>query len=311
MLLSFRSGNAASVRTRSIASVLVLAAITGQSSALGITASYDATILANPAAKATLDQLVSDYNAKFSDTTAINISFGNMGSGLGQSNTSYFQWNYSDYLAALTAHKMSADDTAALAQIAADPFTASTKVWVTTALSETLGLTTYAGTDSTISLNLGLCFTGHTTPEAGKYDLYSVAAHELDEALGTSSGVDSTIGGNGGPFAADVFRYDGSGGRSFTNDTTQHAWFSIDGTTNLVEYNQFGRTTGDWGDWVIHNPGQTQDWAGTPGVVISPGSNEFRLLDVVGYNTTAVPEPGTFAALGLGALVVLRRRRSR
>lgn len=311
MLLSFRSGKAASLRTRSIASVLVLSALVGQANALGITASYDATILGNAAAKATLDQLVSDYNAKFSDTTAINISFGNMGSGLGQSNTSYFHLNYSDYLAALNSHKMSADDTAALAQIASKPFTTSTQVWVTTALAETLGLATFTGTDSSISLNLGLCFTGHTTPVAGQFDLYSVAAHELDEALGTSSGVDSTIGGNGGPFAADVFRYDGAGNRSFTNDTTKHAWFSIDGTTNIVEYNQFGRTTGDWGDWVIHNPGQTQDWAGTPGVVISPGASEFRLLDVVGYNTKAVPEPSTFAALGLGALAVLRRRRAR
>jgi uncharacterized protein (TIGR03382 family) len=103
-----------------------------------------------------------------------------------------------------------------------------------------------------------------------------------------------------------MFRYNGTS-HTYDTVTSHHAYFSIDGgVTNIVEWNQFNRTTGDWGDWIVHTPPQVQDWEGTPGVKIDMGPSELRLLDVIGYN---VPGPGTASLVGLGAGALVRRRR--
>ncbi len=269
--------------------------------ALDIQATFDATFTA--AQKSTLQSVVSFFNTKYTDATTIKIQFDNVNTGLGMSSTFGSNVTYADYHAALIAHNSgNSVDTTALAKLASLPFGGSS-LRVTTALGRTLGLTNFNVIDSTISLNSGLCFTGHASPVAGKYDLWAVAAHELDEALGSSSGV-------GGTFtAADLFRYDGSGNRSFTASSSQHAYFSLDGTTLLEEYNAFQHGGGDWGDWVVHTPGQVQDFQGTPGGVVNYGIGETSLEDAIGYNTTAVPEPSTIAVFALGGVAFLRRRK--
>jgi len=44
-------------------------------------------------------------------------------------------------------------------------------------------------------------------------------------------------------------------------------------------------------------------------VLVSP-NNELTLLDVVGYNRAPVPEPASMAALGIGVLALIRRRKN-
>jgi hypothetical protein len=231
----------------------------------------------------------------------VNITF-QEGGGLGSSSTAFVNTTYANYKAALTADASGADDVAALAQLNALAY-GGTSIDLSTANARALGFNAPASPDGTITLNTSLCFFNHNSPVAGQYDLYAVACHEMDEVLGTSSGV-------GGSFQdTDLFRYNGAGARSFNTNTAQHAYFSIDGATNVVEYNQFGRTGGDWGDWIVHTPPQVQDWQGTTGKTIDPGASEFRLLDVIGYNRAPVPEPATMIVLGAGALAAIRRRR--
>jgi len=184
------------------------------------------------------------------------------------------------------------------------PLSGTTQIALSEANAKALGFDTssFSGDDGVIGLNTSICFTDHNSPVAGKYDLFAVAAHELDEVLGTVSGV-----GGSTLWSADLYRYNGSGARSFTTDTGQRAYFSIDGTNLLDEYNQFGRTTGDWGDWKRHSPPQVQDWQGTTGMKIDPDV-EFRLLDVVGYDRVITPEPASMAVLGLGVFALIRRR---
>src|SRR5204863_14940 len=73
----------------------------------------------------------------------------------------------------------------------------------------------------------------------------------------------------------------------------------------LDNFNDATTNGGDYGDWVVHNPSQVQDFAGTPGTQPNLGVPEITNLDVIGYTlvpTAAVPEPGTFALMGAGIL---------
>lgn len=276
----------------------------GAAHAMVINPTYDATILGNAAIKNTLDSVIAFYDSTFTDNITVDITFNSMATGLGNSSSAIGVTSYGAIHNALIADATTADDAAALAQITASPYSEGNMV-ATKANFRALGISVagFSSPDCTIGLNTSACFYGHANPVAGKYDLYAVACHEVDEALGSGSGV----GGNT-PAVADVFRYDAAGGRTFSTNTGIHTFFSINGSTPVVEYNQFGRTIGDWGDWKLNSPAQVQDFQGTPGVVTSP-LNELRLLDVIGYNRAPVPEPATMAVLGLGLAAMIRRRR--
>ena len=129
----------------------------------------------------------------------------------------------------------------------------------------------------------------------------------MDEALGTPSGF--SFGGT--PWSADMFRYDQNGSRTYTTDTSGHAYLSLDGTTDIVEYNQFGRNNGgDWGDWIDQRPPQVQDWVGDPGVSIDMGNSELTLLDVVGYDRIPLDtRAGELCGTWLGRFGSFGRRR--
>ena len=255
------------------------------------------------AVEADINSMISYYEATITNNLTVHVNFENMTSGLGMSSTYFTSHSYSDYLSKLNALSSGdALDTAALAKLSSNPYTGS-DIAMTTANARAVGYTDDPGTDATIYLNTALCFTDHNSPVSGQYDLYAIVAHEFDEVLGTSSGIGNDFQ------TADLFRYDSSGNRSFTTDTSQNAYFSVDGTNLIEQYNTSGY--GDWGDWIKHDPAQVQDYAGTPGVSINVGTGELDLLDAIGYNiqTQSVPEPSAFAALGLGLVALVKRRR--
>jgi len=231
--------------------------------ALTINPTFGATVGASAftqAQKDTITSVITLYQSTFNDNMTVNITFNNMNTGLGQSQTTFGQIDYASFHTALIADATTANDATALTKLAASPFTGANIV-ASEANFKALGFDTSGlgtGPDSVIGLNAGICFTGHANPVGGQYDLFGVACHELDEALGTVSGV----GGNA--LAADLYRYDATGARTLSSSTGIHTFFSIDGVNNIVEYNQFGRTGGDWGDWKINSPAQVQDFQGTP-----------------------------------------------
>jgi hypothetical protein len=148
--------------------------------------------------------------------------------------------------------------------------------------------------DSTITLNMSIINITRPPANPNNYDLQAVVMHEIDEALGSVSGV-----GQANIRPADLFRYSSPGVRNFTT-SGDSANFSINGgTTMLVKYNQ--NSGGDYGDWWsigAHTP-RVQDAFATPAA--TPNLNvELTLLDVIGWDLAPPAPPAVFQSVNLG-----------
>ena len=137
--------------------------------------------------KATINQAIAFYNANYSDNITVNINFDNANTGLGSSSTGFVSDTWANFRAALAADGTTADDTLALSFLpggTTNPVTGVTNVAFSRANAKALGYSIGAGADSSINLNTSICNLVHgVNTNAGFYDLYAVACHEIDEAI--------------------------------------------------------------------------------------------------------------------------------
>jgi hypothetical protein len=294
---------------------------------LTITPTFGSSITSDPnaaAIEAVINNAILTYQADFSDPINVTIQFNEMTSGLGQSTTGFFNVSYNTFITALRADAKTADDATAISLLPVannNPVNNNTTINVKTANLRAVGLPGAGfvnGTfDGAIGLNTHITDVG-SPGTSGQFSLRATAQHEIDEVLGLGSSLPniafSTI------FPQDLYRYNGSGARSFTTTSTATAFFSINGTTNLAQFDN-QNDGGDFGDWQSNPrpngvPPQVQDAFATAGASPVLGV-ELRALDVIGYDlvtTAAVPEPSQLALLGLlgavGAVGYARRKRA-
>jgi hypothetical protein len=285
-------------------------------SLITIVPTYDASITGDPNAAAiegTIQSAINYYQSTFTTRFApltVNITF-QEGGGLGSSSVPVGFVFYSDYLAQLTAASSGdSTDTTALAHLPAtvlNPVTGTPFVAIKIANARALGFVTPIGNDGTITLNTSLTTPG--SPGAFPFfSLFSVTEHEIDEVLGLGSAIDFATS----PLPEDLYRYDNMGNRTFTDNPSVQAFFSLDGTTQIAQFDN-QNDGGDFGDWQSNPPPagapvRVQDAFATPfsnPTLANDGGAEVIALDSIGYNLApqVTPEPASVVLLGLGLLL--------
>jgi hypothetical protein len=272
--------------------------VPGQAAGLTINAIFDSTITSDPnaaAIEATINAAIANVQSQFSDPITVNINFKKDTSiSLGQSLTTYYNLSYSTFLAALKADAKTSDDFTAISllpNLSTNPVNASATINVKAANLKAVGIVVNPPLDGVISVNTSLTNPG-SPGTSGAYNLIIVLEHEIDEVLGLGSSLpgmpQSTI------FPEDLYRYDQNGSRTFTTTSSALAFFSINASTALGQFDN-QNDGGDFGDWQSspRPPGvlpKVQDAFATP--LANPAlSVELTALDVIGYDRVASGVP--------------------
>jgi hypothetical protein len=320
----------------------VLGGATPAPGQLVISPTFDSSITGNANALAienAINTSIGVYESLFTDNITISILYrysntapngGPLISGaLAQSNSTQYSRFYNSYISALAADtSKSANDVTAIANLpAASAFPNNpTRVDVSSANGRSVGFFNTPGVmsadgsvgvggtlDGIVTLNSGanLNFT-RPVGNSGKFDALALIEHETDEVLGFGSILPNTLDGtsNAAIRPQDLFRYSAPHGLSLSASGAVSSYFSIDGgVTSIVAYNQ--NSGGDYGDWgsnatplvqlAFVNPNTQSD--------VTQNSPEGITMDVIGYNLSSVPEPGSLALVGGGAAVLFGYRR--
>jgi hypothetical protein len=277
--------------------------------ALVITPIWDSTITSDPNAATienSITMAIQFYEARFAVPITVSIQFQEMSSGLGESDYYYYNIPYNDFLGALQNNASTSNAIYALSLLPPGPNNpvtgdANINVHVDTIYALDLAAQEFIPTGSVgdVLLNTSVMNLSRSNIDPSKYDLIAVAEHEMDEVLGLGSDLPF----NDDPFPEDLFRYDSSGALTFTT-SGDDAYFSLDGTNLLVQFNQ--DDTGDYGDWWTagaHTP-RVQDAFATPAATPNPNV-ELVALDVMGYQLLPPPQPGIVNISLSGANLVL------
>jgi hypothetical protein len=300
---------------KNLATLLCVAVLCLATSVRGLTIvpTFDSSIVNDPNGTAMMNAInaaIQVLQSNLVDNVTVNVTFvADETVGLGQSSTFGGNVLYASFLAALSSHATSANDTKALNTLplsATDPVIGGTQIHLTSAQSRLLGLGSYSGTDSTISLKMSLMNLTRPPADPTKYDLQQVVEHELDEVLGISSGLpDMSV-----VWPVDLFRYTTNLVRTFTTNG-DNAYFSIDATHLIARYNM--DPGGDYGDWwsinyptnwspvtglTLYYP-QVQDAFSGPDVAIDVGTAELTALDVVGWTLASAVSPNPRPTLAI------------
>lgn len=276
--------------------VFIVIAFVAPARALVIIPVWDTTITSDPNAaviESSINMAIQFYEARFADPITVSIQFEEMSGGLGESQYEYYSIPYGQFMTNLQNDATTINDAVALAHLPKgpnNPVTGDANINVHTANLRALGFTGYdtgfpSGIDGYVLLNTSIMNLSRTNINHSKYDLIAVAEHEMDEVMALESDLPDTSD----PFPQDLFRYTSAGARTFTT-SGDNAYFSLDGSNLLVQFNQ--AASGDYGDWWstgTHTP-RVQDAFATAGATPNP-TVELTALDVIGFDLIPPPQP--------------------
>ena len=269
---------------------------------------WDVSLTTNaafPAITNTIMKAIAVYEGCFSNNITVYITFqDDPNVGLGESQYSYYNVSYAYYRSHLAAGASTIYDTNALAHLPStttNPVNNSVTNYVNLPLGRALGMTadgfghsinwstSASSPDGTIFLNIPVMNLTRPPTNFGDYDLMAVASHEIDEVLGIGSALSGLANGAAAPTNGvppfDMFRYDQNGNRSFNTGLNSLAYFSLDGVTKLVQFNQYDQ--GDFNDWYSYSGGGDPPRVQDAFLVNNATPNldvELIALDVIGYN---------------------------
>lgn len=258
------------------------------------------------------------YQNTYADPITINMQVGwgeidghSLSPGdLGQSQT-YQQGAYTYYQIrnALINDETSPGDATAVANLSATYPVVAAHFVMANAEAKALGFLAgnASGIDGYVGFNNSASYTfdPNNRSVAGEYDFIGLAEHEISEVMGRYGlGQNGASSGQYSPI--DLFRYLSAG----TLDTTpaNGAYFSIDGgATSINTFN--GTGGGDLSDWAGATL-DSYDHSLASGQEEPVSAGDVTLMDVLGYNLTAVPEPSAvlMASIAILGMACARRR---
>ena len=270
------------------------------------TANFNANFGANAAAaQAAWIAAANVFSTNFNDNITVNITVDAVAgtSVFGQSNTFLLSSSYAGLRAAVvTDAKTSTDNTAIGAggsMTVADPATGTHTWWVSRAQAKALGLIASDGNnDGTTTFGAGNPFTFSGSITAGTFDFKGVAAHEISEVLGRLGISGGTIGSFPNSYSLiDNFSYSAANTKGLGNGGG--LFFSFDNGTSLLKlYNNAASNGLDSRDWAPGTNDAFNQFSNS-GVVNPVSAVDFQVMDAIGYDFVAVPEPATVALMGL------------
>lgn len=318
------AGQAACARTRlrkSHLAALALALTASQpASAMIFNLTYDADAVYLAAGLSTLDianmkaanaYAATQFTGRFTDPIHVNIKVEAVaGTGtLGSSSTFISNIPFATLRARTLADATTLNDATATGiggsfSSAVDPVGGSHNWWVSTAQAKALGYTAdnSVTSDGTFRFGTGFNYTydSNNRAVAGKIDFIGVAMHEMSEIMGRIGNMGGAIAGSPAYMMMDLFHYTGAGVRGLNSGAGRY--FSIDnGTSNLKAFNNASGLGGDLADWA-NGANDSFNAFSTSGVLNDFTAVDLRIMDAIGYDLAAVPEPSTYLA---GALLLL------
>jgi hypothetical protein len=248
---------------------------------------------------------------------------------LGESNTNGYFESYTQYVGNLAAVATSSAQKEALAALpssatlAAESATtepnpvnvANGEFWVADAQADLFGLGSTPNYDdpevgfASLTSQYPLAYSPTDRAVTGEYDAIGILEHEITEALGRISYMDTPLSVSGsstsyptwGPL--DLFRYASAGAHQWTVSGT-HAigYFSVDGQHLLLPYNN-PNTGEDGGDWNTDQISGDSFGAGISDTEGKISATDVLEMNVLGFQI-ALPQSTDFHNDGLANLLV-------
>jgi hypothetical protein len=232
---------------------------------------------------------------------------------LGQSRTNQpGNFTYTQVRNALISDAKSAGDFQAVSTLGVTDPTGGRPFGMSDAEAKALGLraANAPGIDGWVGFNSTASYTfdSNNRAVAGEYDFIGLAEHEIAEVMGRYGMTQNGCGASLCDSPIDLFRYTSPGNLDL--NPANGSYFSIDsGNTNINTFN--GISGGDLSDWLGLTP-DAFNHALASGLEEPFTVGDEILMDVIGYDPAAVPEPAALSLLAtaLIAVAVLRRRRA-